>query len=101
MRKGEILSLKWEQVDLNNMVILLGETKNGEAKGVPLNGTTVELLQELKEEQMKIGLSSSWVFPNPLTGKPYRKDANTAWRNAKKKAGITNPHFHDTRHTTV
>jgi len=101
MRKGEILSLKWEQVDLNNRVALLGDTKNGEARGVPLNSTMLALFKELQAEQGRSGGVSLWVFVNPNTGKPYRRDANTAWRTARKKAGITNLHFHDTRHTTA
>ncbi len=87
-------------MNLEQRFVLLLDTKNGESRGVPLNTTMVDLLRELQAEQVRVGLSSPFVFTNPLTGKPYRRDANTAWRTAKKKAGIENLRFHDTKTTT-
>jgi site-specific recombinase XerD len=101
MRKSEILTLRWEQVNLDQRFVLLTDTKNGDKRGVPLNTTMLNPLRDLQAEQERSGLSSPWVFPNLLTGQPYRRDANTAWRTARKKAGIANLHFHDTRHTTA
>lgn len=37
MRRGEILSLAWGQVDLDNRTALLPLTKNGDARIVPLS----------------------------------------------------------------
>lgn len=37
MRKGEILGLTWDQVDLRNGLILLDDTKNGERREIPIN----------------------------------------------------------------
>lgn len=42
----------------------------------------VSLPREIKAEQEQLGLNSSWVFPNLAIGKPYRRDADTAWYNA-------------------
>jgi integrase len=39
MRKGEILSLKWDNVDLKHGFILLEKTKNGERREIPINDT--------------------------------------------------------------
>jgi integrase len=49
MRKGEILNLKWENVDLKNGFILLNQdqTKNGERKEIPINRTLRETLQAI------------------------------------------------------
>jgi integrase len=95
MRKGEITNLRWEQVDLPNRVIVLPDTKNGDQRGIPLNQTMIDLLSGLQTSAI-----GPWVFPNPKTGKPYRKDANTAWYTALKKADLQGLHFHDLRHTT-
>jgi integrase len=45
MRKGEILSLKWHNVDLKHGFILLDITKNGERREIPINDTLRTTLQ--------------------------------------------------------
>lgn len=47
MRRGEILSLKWEAVDLKHGFILLDITKNGERREIPSNETLHSLLEGL------------------------------------------------------
>ena len=55
MRKGEILNLKWENIDLKNSFILLNQeqTKNGERKEIPINSTLRESLKRLQD---------GWIF---------------------------------------
>ncbi|KVE38061.1 tyrosine-type recombinase/integrase [Burkholderia sp. TSV86] len=50
MRRGEIVSLRWEHVDLKRRVAHLPATKNGDARDVPLSSRAVEVLQALKED---------------------------------------------------
>ena len=47
MRRGELLSLLWENVNLDNRTVLLKETKNGEDRYVPLSSSAVAILQSL------------------------------------------------------
>ena len=47
MRRGEIASLRWEHVDLSRCVAHLPETKNGNARDVPLSSAAVEALAAL------------------------------------------------------
>jgi integrase len=49
MRRGEIVSLLWVNVDLNRRVVHLPSTKNGEARDVPLSSRAVAVLQTLKD----------------------------------------------------
>jgi len=93
MRRGEILSLTWDQVDLRHGFILLNVTKNGERREIPINQTLRETLQGLTRR-----LDTPYVFHDPITGKPY-KDIKHSFTSACKKAGINNFHFHDLRHT--
>jgi integrase len=37
MRKGEILNLKWSNVDFKNRVIIVEGIKNGEVQKIPMN----------------------------------------------------------------
>ena len=45
MRKSEILSLKWDNVDLKHGFVLLDMTKNGERREIPINDTLRITLQ--------------------------------------------------------
>ena len=93
MRKGEILSLKWEDVDLKHGFLHIKETKNGERKEVPINGTLKHTLSGLPRR-----LDGGHVFYDPKTDKPYQ-DVKKSFATACRKAGITDFHFHDLRHT--
>jgi integrase len=57
MRKSEILGLKWERIELDktpgNTHIRLYDTKNGEARGVPLSQDAVAALTALEENSTK------------------------------------------------
>ncbi|OZI49399.1 integrase [Bordetella genomosp. 4] len=47
MRRGEIVGLRWEHIDLERRVAHLPATKNGSARDVPLSSTAVAVLQGL------------------------------------------------------
>ncbi len=89
MRKGEILSLQWKNVDLKNGFILLEKTKSGDRREIPMNDTLRQTLQKLNRR-----LDVSYVFFDPHTCKPY-KDVKRSFGTACKRAGITDFKFHD------
>ncbi|KJU86692.1 phage integrase family protein [Candidatus Magnetobacterium bavaricum] len=93
MRKGEILSLQWNNIDLKNGFILLEITKNGERREIPINATLNRTLQGLDRR-----LDVPSLFFDKNTGKAY-KDIKKSFNTACKKAGIKDFHFHDLRHT--
>ncbi|MBF0517588.1 MAG: site-specific integrase, partial [Nitrospirae bacterium] len=94
MRKGEILSLKWENVDLKHGFILLStDTKNGERREIPINATLKAVFQVIKRR-----LDIPYVFFDNATGKPY-DDVRRSFNTACRKSGIKDFHFHDLRHT--
>ncbi|MBZ0157382.1 MAG: site-specific integrase [Alphaproteobacteria bacterium] len=67
MRKGEILSLRWENVDLKHGFILLDRTKNGERREIPINDDLRSVLQGITRR-----LDVPYVFFDSVTGKPYQ-----------------------------
>ncbi|MBI5193834.1 MAG: site-specific integrase [Nitrospirae bacterium] len=93
MRKGEILSLKWDNVDIKHGFIMLDVTKNGERREVPLNDTLKNVLHGITRR-----LDVAYVFHDNITGKPY-KEVKRSFASACKKAGIKDFRFHDLRHT--
>ncbi|HEX3034708.1 MAG TPA: tyrosine-type recombinase/integrase [Thermodesulfobacteriota bacterium] len=100
MRKMEILSLKWSNVDLDNNVITLEHTntKSKKAKRVPINSVLKTLLLEQKVKTQKTG----YVFLNS-EGTPYiRQDSiNRCFIDTLKRAKIEGLRFHDLRHTAA
>jgi integrase len=85
MRQGELLSLLWENVDLEERTAFLPLTKNGKARTVPLSSRAVEILSSLpRVEERVIPISQNVVL--------------CAFPRATKRAGIKDFHFHDLRH---
>ena len=93
MRRGEILSLKWDNVDLRHGFILLDQTKNGERREIPINETLRDTLQGMVRR-----IDVPYVFYDPNIGKPYLR-VTRSFASACRRAGIKDFHFHDLRHT--
>lgn len=93
MRKEEILSLKWENIDMNRGSILLDRTKNGEHRSVSMNTTVKHTLGGIIRR-----IDVPYVFYDPKTGRRYQ-DVKTSFNAACRRVGIKNFHFHDMRHT--
>jgi len=60
MRRGEVLSLTWQNVDFENRVAFLPITKNGEPRRVPLSTVAIETLQSVRESVWR---EKALVFP--------------------------------------
>jgi integrase len=95
MRRGEILNLKWDQVDLKHGFILLDRTKNGERREIPINRTLEALFLD---KSLIRRIDIPYVFYDPVTGNPYQ-DVKRSFNTALRKAKIRDFHFHDLRHT--
>lgn len=91
-RRGEILAMEWQRVDLDRRVAWLdpGTTKNGEGRGMPLNNDAVLALRAVQ------GQDPRWCFV--YEGKRMR-EVGEAWNRAVRRAGIADFRFHDLRHT--
>jgi integrase len=92
-RKSNVLSMRWDDINLELNTWLIRDTKNGDAQYVTLTSQAIELLRC----RMK-NVSSPWVFPSP------RKDAplacpKSAWRRILNRAGIEDLRIHDLRRT--
>jgi integrase len=86
MRQGEIISLRWENLDFERRVALLPDTKNGESRGVPMSTKAIEALSRLKRGKEGV------VFH-------YTRDGfRTVWRRHIISLGIRDLTFHDFRH---
>jgi integrase len=97
MRAGEILHLRWDQVDFNNGLITVDKTKSGEARKIPMNEDLTRTLQKIK---LQTASDSGYVFCK-ADGKPYGsvKKAFGTVRRKLIEEGIQYFRFHDLRHT--
>ncbi len=95
MRKGEILNLKWTQVDLKAKRIYLRaeDTKTNQAREIPLSEELVRVFENLQYNYNK-----NHVFT--YKGKDL-KSFRRAWASACSLAGISDFTFHDLRHTAA
>ncbi len=89
MRQGELLSLEWSRVDKKRLLAMLPETKNGEARAVPLSSVALRVLDAL---------------PRSIRGKIVacpRFTLYSAFKAACVRAGIEDFTFHDLRHEAL
>ncbi len=108
LRRGELLGLKWEDVDLQNGIIHVRRQVarvDGEVKEMPLktknsyrnisiSRDAVAMLTEMEAHR-----SSDYVFPSS-TGGPISPDSvNNMLHRVLKRAGLPSIRFHDLRHT--
>ena len=94
MRRGEILNLKWSEVDLGNNIITVQESKSGRQRVIPIDETLYKVLYRLPSRFQK-----GYVFPSPVKLGKRRFDVLRQWRNVIRKADLENVRFHDLRHT--
>lgn len=106
MRKGEILGLKWEQINWEKRHILLTDTKNGEPRRVPIDSGAFKMLLEhraliTRQNEKRERKDEHLVFPS------YDRDGNVVsladvkvgFGRVLRDAGIQDFRFHDLRHT--
>ncbi len=97
MRRGEILRLRWEDVDFRRSRIQVvsreeGHTKNYESQTVPMNSVVTAALRKQPRR-----LDSPYVFCN-VNGEPFA-DVDTSFATALRKSRLPHFRFHDLRHT--
>jgi len=97
-RRGELIRLKWADIDLKTARAVVHETKNGDPRTLPLVGKALEALRALK---LQNSARSEYVFPQPSGFPGPYEGFDGHWYAAMKAAGIENLRFHDLRHTTA
>lgn len=108
-RISEALYLDWRNVDLERAHVEFIDTKNGEARGVPLHPRAVAALSTLPHREgavfrRSLPYTTASGKKVPL-GEPYEVreggggQIKTAWNGMLKRAGIEDFSPHDCRHT--
>ena len=93
-RQAEIMGATWAQVDLQRRVLILETTKNGERRALPLAAPAIAVLQARVRR-----IDTDLIFPGKNPQQPI--DLRKPWETALQRAGITDFHWHDLRHTAA
>ncbi len=88
MRQGEIFNMRWEHIHEDDRYILLPDTKNGDARKVPLSDKAIEILSVLPRDADR-------AFPIP------QASSGVMFLKAVKTAKVPNATFHDLRHAAI
>lgn len=102
MRKGEILSLEWSQVDFEKRSIFLPaeKTKIRKARTFALSAICLDLLRQRIRVVTTDSADRAWVFPGRLDGsKSVRSNGNQKSWEACKRAARVEGRYHDLRHS--
>jgi len=85
MRRGELVNVKWEHVDLKNKTLYIPETKTGVPRSVPLSERAIALLNSVD----RVGVFVFEIRPDSVS---------QSFDRACKRVGIEGLRFHDLRH---
>jgi integrase len=88
MRRGELLSIKWRDLDVNARTLTIWHTKNGHPRTIPLSPNALAVLAELKRDDERI---------LPVSANAVR----LAWQRLRARAGVTDLRIHDLRHEAI
>ena len=110
MRRGEIMTLRWPQIDIANGRILLFKTKNDTSRAVPLAGMALLMMSELAKVRridtdlvfygdVRMTSNTKTKADSKIDIKPV--DLTKPWKTALIKAAITDFRFHDLRHSAA
>ena len=91
-RKAEILTLRWEYVDLDRGELRLPDSKTG-AKIVHLGDPAIAVLRGIERED-----GNPWVITSPKPGEPL-SDVYDQWHRIRCRTGIKDVRLHDLRHS--
>jgi integrase len=94
-RRGEVLSMRWQDVDGSWWTIPAELAKNGLAHRVPLSRQALAILERLRKRA-----NGPWVFPSPTTARPIENPQKAAER-LRERSKVADLRLHDLRRTAA
>ncbi|HLO75162.1 MAG TPA: site-specific integrase [Magnetospirillum sp.] len=93
-RKGEALSMRWEDVDLARRTWRVPRAKSGRKRHIPLSDAAATVLLAQPRH-----MDCPWVFPGSVEGQPL-ENVRKCWERVRKAAGLPSDlRIHDLRHS--
>jgi len=105
MRRGELASLTWDNIDLKKRTATLPETKTGEKRGVPLSSEAVQILRDIPRRlDGKVfgfidshSITTAFIRSVTRARSTYEKECEDKGENPD-PSFLKNLTFHDLRH---
>lgn len=91
LRLGEMLALKWSDIDEENKQIVLHRTKQGRKHYVPLTDDAMKIIWDIPELH-----GNPYLFPGHKKGS-HLTDIKRPWTEIRTEAGLMDIHYHDLR----
>lgn len=93
-RKGNVLAMRWDEINFERAEWRIPETKNGEPVILPLVIQAIEIL-----ERRRRATNSEWVLHSENSKSGHLADPKRAWKRIMEEAGIADLRIHDIRRT--
>lgn len=100
MRRGEILALRWRDIDLERHSATIHESKNGHARVVPLSSSAIDALKATANLSC-VTTSHSDGDDDDLVFSVSANAFKLSWVRLVRRAGLDDLHFHDLRHEAI
>ena len=91
-RKSNVLSMRWEEINLERNEWRIPMTKNGTSQVLPLVDTAISLLKERRQT-----VTGDWVFPSDLNDTGHLVEPKGSWETVRKAADLGDLRMHDLR----
>jgi integrase len=98
MRLGELLDLRWGDVDFETRIVTVVHGKGEKTRHIPMVPELVKVLEQVPRAISSKGEPSPWVFNNPDTATRW-VDIKKQWARTLRISAIREFRFHDLRHT--
>jgi integrase len=104
MRRGELLSLFWENIDLAKRTAHLPDTKNGDSRTIPLSSRAIKILKTLPRGKQgtvfnttPMALRKGFTRAVERARQQYKADCKASRKNLA-RGFLEDLRFHDLRH---
>lgn len=96
MRVSELLSTRWEHVDLERRTLFVPTSKTGRSRYVPLASAAAEIIEQLSKLP-----GATFLFPSPKDDDKHLTTIKHGWQTARDAAGLPGLRVHDLRHSAA
>ena len=93
LRKSELLSRQWSDIDWDRKELCISDTKNGSPHYLPLSSAAQQILAQLPKQQ-----GNPYLFPGAIAGRQI-VNLDKPWRRIRIAAGVEDVRLHDLRRT--
>lgn len=96
MRVSELLSTRWENVDVGRRTLFVPTSKNGRSRHVPLAQAALDIIARLPK-----ATGAVYLFPSPKDAKKHLTTIKHGWQTVRDAAVLPGLRIHDLRHSAA